>query len=69
MRWMRWRKLLLEKETVERDEILRILDLEDDVEDIVPESVAKHLREPQAAEQNGSDSDEKESAEKEGEPG
>ncbi|MYE26357.1 MAG: cell division protein FtsH, partial [Chloroflexi bacterium] len=60
---------LLEKETVEREEILRILDLEDDAEDIVPESVAKHLREPQSAEQNGSDSDEKETAEVEGEPG
>ncbi len=45
---------LLTKETVEREEILRILDMEEDLEEIVPESVAKHLREPQA-EQNGAD--------------
>ncbi len=47
---------LLSKETVERDEILRILGREEDLEDIVPKSVAQHLREPQTAEQNGSDS-------------
>jgi len=57
---------LLEKETVEREEILSILGLEDDLEDIVPESVAKHLREPQGAEHNGSDA--KETAEVESEP-
>ena len=57
---------LLEKETIERQEILGILNLEEDLEDIVPESVAKHLREPQASERNGSDT--KETAEVEGEP-
>ena len=46
---------LLEKETIEREEILRILDIEDDAADILPDTVAKHLREPQTAEQNGSD--------------
>ena len=46
---------LLEKETIEREEILRILDIEDDAADILPATVAKHLREPQSAEQNGSD--------------
>ena len=46
---------LLSKETVERAEILRILGREDDTDDIVPKSVATHLREPQSAEQNGSD--------------
>ncbi|MCY4537188.1 MAG: ATP-dependent zinc metalloprotease FtsH [Chloroflexi bacterium] len=46
---------LLEKETVEREEILRILDIEDDAADILPDTVAKHLREPQTAEHNGSD--------------
>ncbi len=46
---------LLEKETIERTEILRILDIEDDAADILPDTVAKHLREPQSAEQNGSD--------------
>ncbi len=46
---------LLEKETIEREEILRILDIEDDAADILPDTVAKHLREPQSAEQNGSD--------------
>jgi len=36
---------LLEKETVERDEILRILGIEDDnIEQVVPENVAEHLR-------------------------
>ena len=45
---------LLENETVERDEILNILGLEDDAEDAVPKSVAKHLREPQSADHNGS---------------
>ena len=45
---------LLEKETVEREEILGILGMEDDTEDIVPKSVAQHLREPQGAEHNGS---------------
>jgi len=34
---------LLEKETVERDEILKILGMDDDKEQIVPESVAEHL--------------------------
>lgn len=46
---------LLNKETVEREEILRILDIEDDAADILPETVAQHLREPQTAEHNGSD--------------
>ena len=46
---------LLEKETVEREEILRILDIEDDAADILPDTVAQHLREPQTAEHNGSD--------------
>ena len=49
---------LLTKETVEREEILRILDLEDDTDEFVPQSVAKHLREPEPAEQNGSDAKE-----------
>jgi cell division protease FtsH len=49
---------LLSKETVERDEILRILGLEDDTDEFVPASVAKHLREPENADQNGSDSTE-----------
>ena len=48
---------LLSKETVEREEILRILGLEDDVEEFIPASVAKHLREPQSADQNGSDTE------------
>ena len=49
---------LLSKETVEREEILNILGLEDDTDEFVPQSVAKHLREPETAEQNGSDSTE-----------
>ena len=49
---------LLEKETVERVEILRILGLEDDTDEIVPKSVSQHLREPQSAENNGSDTKE-----------
>ena len=49
---------LLSKETVERQEILQILDLEDDTDDILPKTVAEHLREPQTAEQNGSDTSE-----------
>lgn len=40
---------------MEREEILRILDIEDDAADILPETVAQHLREPQTAEHNGSD--------------
>ena len=48
---------LLSKETVEREEILRILGLEDDVEEFIPASVAKHLREPQSSDQNGSDTE------------
>ncbi|MCY4464763.1 MAG: ATP-dependent zinc metalloprotease FtsH [Chloroflexi bacterium] len=44
---------LLEKETVEREEIRRILGLEDDADDVLPKAVAKHLREPETAEQNG----------------
>ena len=47
---------LLENETVEREEILRILGIEDDAAEILPEAVARHLREPQTAGQNGSDS-------------
>ena len=46
---------LLEKETVERAQILRILDIEDDIADFLPETVAQHLREPQPAASNGSD--------------
>jgi cell division protease FtsH len=49
---------LLEKETVEREEILRILGIEDDVADFLPETVAKHLREPQPVASNGSDTSE-----------
>ncbi len=49
---------LLSKETVEREEILRILGLEDDTEEFIPTSVAAHLREPKSAEQNGSDAKE-----------
>ena len=49
---------LLTKETVERAEILRLLNMEEDAENILPESVAKHLREPESAEQNGSDTTE-----------
>ena len=45
---------LIEKETVERVEILRILDMEDDTSEILSETVAHHLREPQAVEPNGS---------------
>ena len=41
---------LIEKETVERVEILRILDKEDDTSEILSETVAHHLREPQAVE-------------------
>ena len=47
---------LLSKETVEREEILRILGMEDDVIDVLPKAVADHLREPQTADRNGSDS-------------
>ena len=46
---------LLEKETVEREQILRILGIEDDIADFLPETVAQHLREPQPAASNGSD--------------
>ncbi len=49
---------LLSQETVEREEILRILGLEDDTDEFVPASVVKHLREPETAEQNGSDAPE-----------
>ena len=49
---------LLSNETVEREEILRILGLEDDTDEFVPASVVKHLREPDKAEQNGSDAPE-----------
>ena len=48
---------LLEKETVERDEILRILGIEDDIEPIVPEAVAEHLREVTSNEDNDMPSD------------
>ena len=52
---------LLEKETVERDEIRRILGLEDDLDEVLPEAVAKHMRETEApvpvAEQNGAGAD------------
>ena len=48
-------QVLLEKETVERAEILSILDMEDDAADVLPDTVAQHLREPQNAEHNGSD--------------
>ena len=58
---------LLGKETVEREEILRIMGIEEDADNIVPDSVAKHLREPQAADNNGSDT--KRTAEVESEPG
>ena len=44
---------LLEKETVERDEIRRILGLDDDTDDVLPDAVAKHLRESPVAEPNG----------------
>lgn len=47
---------LLSKETVEREEILRILGMEDDIIDGLPQAVADHLREPQTADRNGSDS-------------
>ena len=47
-------QVLLEKETVERAEILSILDMEDDAADVLPDTVAQHLREPQNAEHNGS---------------
>lgn len=46
---------LLSKETVEREEILRILGVEDDITEVLPQSVAEHLREPQTADRNGSD--------------
>ena len=46
---------LLNKETVEREEILRILDMEDDITEVLPQAVAEHLREPQA-DQNGANS-------------
>ena len=45
---------LLSKETVEREEILRILGLEDDTDEVLPEAVAKHMRETDPAQQNGS---------------
>ncbi len=48
---------LLEKETVEREEIRHILGLEDDTDDVLPNAVAKHLRESPVAEQNGSGGD------------
>ena len=48
---------LLEKETVEREEIRRILGLEDDTDEVLPEAVAKHLRESPVAEQNGTGAD------------
>ena len=44
---------LLEKETVEREEIRRILGLEDDTDEVLPDAVAKHLRESPVAEPNG----------------
>lgn len=44
---------LLEKETVEREEILNILGIEADDEQIVPEAVAEHLREVTSGEDNG----------------
>ncbi|MCY4248566.1 MAG: ATP-dependent zinc metalloprotease FtsH [Chloroflexi bacterium] len=44
---------LLEKETVEREEIRRILGLEEDSDEVLPDAVAKHLRETPVAEQNG----------------
>jgi len=44
---------LLDKETVEREEILRILGQEETLQDVIPASVARHLREPQPADQNG----------------
>ena len=47
---------LLQKETVEREEILRILGIEDDAIEVLPQAVAEHLREPQNADRNGSDS-------------
>ena len=46
---------LLIKETVEREEILRILGIEDDAIEVLPQAVAEHLREPQA-DQNGANS-------------
>ena len=46
---------LLEQETVERQEILRILGRDDDMTEILPESVASRLRENGASGQNGSD--------------
>ena len=46
---------LLSKETVEREEILRILGMEDDITEVLPQAVAEHLREPQTADHNGSD--------------
>ncbi len=45
---------LLSKETVGREEILRILGMEDDIVKVLPEAVAEHLREPQTADKNGS---------------
>ena len=50
---------LLEKETVERDEIRRILGLEDDLDEVLPEAVAKHMRETETpvAEKNGAGAD------------
>ena len=49
---------LLDKETVEREDILRILGRDDDMAEILPGSVAEHLREPETAAQNGSGSPE-----------
>lgn len=46
---------LLSKETVEREEILRILGMEDDITEVLPQAVAEHRREPQTADHNGSD--------------
>ena len=45
---------LLSKETVEREEIRRILGLEDDTDEILPQAVAQHMREKDPAQQNGS---------------
>ena len=47
---------LLSKETVEREEILQILGIEDDSIATLSATVAEHLREPQPADHNGSDS-------------
>lgn len=50
---------LIEKETVERDEILRILDIEeDDSIYTIPEVVVEHLREIDSPSDNDSDDDE-----------